>query len=442
MTRRGPLPASGQVPQQVMAPPAEGPADLVVVGLGHVGLPLARSASAAGLRVLGLDVSARVASGLGAGRSHVGGVSDADVTAMLAQDFRASTDPEIVRGARTVVLCVPTGLVADGSPDLAQVEAATSEVAGRIGPGTLVVLESTSYPGTTEEFVRPLLEKGSGLVAGQDFALAYSPQRIDPGNRKWGVENTPKIVSGYTTDCARRAVAFYSPFVKDIVLAKGTREAEMAKLLENTYRYVNIALVDEVALYCRQSGIDVWDVLHCAGTKPFGFGRFVPGPGVGGHCIPVDPRYLAAEAQRQGFSFRLLDAARQVVDAMPGHVARRALGLLDEHGVRPDGARVLLLGVTYKPDVADIRETPARGVATVLADSGALVTYHDPYVDRFHVGGTALPRATDLDEALESADLVILLQPHACYDLGALGRLGRPLLDTRGAVTGRFVTPL
>lgn len=258
-----------------------------------------------------------------------------------------------------------------------------------------------------------------------------------------GVENTPKIVSGYTTDCARRAVAFYSPFIRDVVLAKGTREAEMAKLLENTYRYVNIALVDEVALYCRLSGIDVWDVLHCAGTKPFGFGRFAPGPGVGGHCIPVDPRYLATEAERQGYSFRLLDAARQVLDSMPGHVAQRALGVLDDHGIEPEGARVLLLGVTYKPDVADIRETPARAVAAVLAESGVQVSYHDPYVEHFRVGGVTLPRATDLDEALEEADLVVLLQLHTCYDLGALGRRGRPLLDTRGTVvTGRFVTPL
>ncbi|MBV7671068.1 nucleotide sugar dehydrogenase [Streptomyces halstedii] len=436
-------PTSAHVPRQVSAPSESRTADLVVVGLGHVGLPLARSACAAGLRVRGLDVSDRVASGLGAGRSHVGGVTDAEVTSMLAQDFRAGTDPEVVRDARTVVICVPTGLIADGGPDLAQVEAAAGEVARRLTPGTLVVLESTSYPGTTEQVVKPLLEKGSGLVAGQDFFLAYSPQRIDPGNREWGVENTPKIVSGYTTDCARRAVAFYSPFIRDVVLAKGTREAEMAKLLENTYRYVNIALVDEVALYCRLSGIDVWDVLHCAGTKPFGFGRFAPGPGVGGHCIPVDPRYLATEAERQGYSFRLLDAARQVLDSMPGHVAQRALGVLDDHGIEPEGARVLLLGVTYKPDVADIRETPARAVAAVLAESGVQVSYHDPYVEHFRVGGVTLPRATDLDEALEEADLVVLLQLHTCYDLGALGRRGRPLLDTRGTVvTGRFVTPL
>jgi nucleotide sugar dehydrogenase len=415
---------------------------LVVVGLGHVGLPLARAACTAGIRAVGLDVSSRVVSGLGSGLSHVGGVTDAEVAGMLERGFRATADPAVLHGARTVVICVPTGLTSDGGPDLSAIEKATSEVARTLAPGTLVVLESTSHPGTTEGIVKPLLEKGSALVAGHDFPLAYSPQRIDPGNLEWGVENTPKIVGGYTPECARRAVAFYSGFVRDLVLAKGVREAEMAKLLENTYRYVNIALIDEVALYCRRAGIDVWDVLHCAGTKPFGFGRFTPGPGVGGHCIPVDPRYLAVEAERQGFSFRMLAAAREVLDAMPGHVAGRALELLDAHGVKAEGARVLLLGVTYKPDVADTRETPARAVAARLLEAGVQVSYHDPYVEHFRVPGGSLPRAPELEEALDAADLVVLLQPHSCYDSLTLASCGRPVLDTRGTVAGRLVTLL
>lgn len=434
---------SARLPRQ---PPLSGPGDrhaeLVVVGLGHVGLPLARAACAAGIRVVGLDVSARVVSGLGSGRSHVGGVADDEVAGMLERGFRATVDPGVLSGARTVVICVPTGLTSDGGPDLSAIEEATAEVGRGLAPGTLVVLESTSHPGTTEGVVKPLLERGSGLVAGQDFHLAYSPQRIDPGNLEWGVENTPKIVGGYTPECARRAVAFYSCFIRDLVLAKGVREAEMAKLLENTYRYVNIALIDEVALYCRRAGIDVWDVLHCAGTKPFGFGRFTPGPGVGGHCIPVDPRYLAVEAERQGFSFRLLAAAREVLDAMPGHVAGRVLELLDTHGIKAEAARVLLLGVTYKPDVADTRETPARDIAVRLLEAGVQVGYHDPYVEHFHAGDAPLPRSSDLEEALGTADLVVLLQAHSCYDPQALSRCGRPVFDTRGALAGRLVTPL
>ncbi|WP_335939195.1 nucleotide sugar dehydrogenase [Streptomyces sp. PTD5-9] len=439
----GPVGAAARLPRQTPSPGADDrPAELVVVGLGHVGLPLARAACAAGVRTVGMDVAAPVVSGLEAGRSHVGGVSDEEVAGMLERGFRATADPAVLRGARTVVICVPTGLTPDGGPDLSAIEAATAEVARALAPGTLVVLESTSHPGTTDGIVKPLLEKGSGLVAGRDFPLAYSPQRIDPGNREWGVENTPKIIGGHTPECARRAVSFYSAFVRHLVLAKGVREAEMAKLLENTYRYVNIALIDEVALYCHRAGIDVWDVLHCAGTKPFGFGRFTPGPGVGGHCIPVDPRYLAVEAERQGFSFRLLDAARDVLDAMPGHVAGRALELLDAHGVKAEGARVLLLGVTYKPDVADTRETPARAVAARLLEAGAQVSYHDPYVADFPVHGDSLPRATDLEAALDTADLVVLLQPHSCYAPHTLGRCGRPVLDTRGTLVGRHITPL
>ncbi|MEU9763613.1 nucleotide sugar dehydrogenase [Streptomyces sp. NPDC001834] len=435
--------SSVRLPRQTPSSgPGGRPAELVVVGLGHVGLPLARAACSAGIRAVGLDVSSRVVSGLGSGRSHVGGVADDEVAGMLEHGFRATADPGVLRGARTVVICVPTGLTSDGGPDLSAIEKATTEVGRALAPGTLVVLESTSHPGTTEGVVKPLLETGSGLVAGRDFHLAYSPQRIDPGNLEWGVENTPKIVGGYTPECARRAVAFYSRFIRDLVLAKGIREAEMAKLLENTYRYVNIALIDEVALYCRRAGIDVWDVLHCAGTKPFGFGRFTPGPGVGGHCIPVDPRYLAVEAERQGYSFRLLAAAREVLDAMPGHVAGRVLELLDSHGVKAEGARVLLLGVTYKPDVADTRETPARAIASRLLEVGIQVGYHDPYVEHFHVGDAPLPRSTDLEEALGTADLVVLLQPHSCYDPQALSRCGRPVFDTRGALAGRLVTPL
>ncbi|GAA2495677.1 nucleotide sugar dehydrogenase [Actinocorallia cavernae] len=416
--------------------------ELVVMGLGHVGLPLSRAAVSAGLATAGYDVSRPVVHGLTDGRSHVGGVDDADVAAMLRAGFHATDDPAVLDGAQIVVICVPTGLTDKGLPDLSAVEDAAAVVAAHLHPGMLVVLESTSYPGTTEDVVRPLLERGSGLRAGEDFHLAYSPQRIDPGNPTWDVRNTPKIVSGRTALCAKHAVAFYSRFVDQLVVARGTREAEMAKLLENTYRYVNIALVDEVALFCHETGIDIWDVLHCAASKPFGFAPFSPGPGVGGHCIPVDPRYLAARAESQGFAFRTLAAAQDVLSRMPDHVVERALAILTKTTGRPEGARALLLGVTYKPDVADIRETPARQVAAGLLAAGVEVSYHDPYVPEFTVGGTPLPRTEKLRDALDRTDVAILLQDHACYARETLGQARCALLDTRGKAVGSRVTLL
>ncbi|MEU5362353.1 nucleotide sugar dehydrogenase [Streptomyces sp. NPDC005925] len=416
--------------------------DLVVMGLGHVGLPLARAALSAGLSTAGYDVSAPVVDGLAQGLSHVGGVSHAQVADMLDAGFHATADPAVLDGAQTVVICVPTGLTPEGLPDLSAVENAASVVARRLRSGMLVVLESTSYPGTTEDVVKPLLERGSGLRAGEDFHLAYSPQRIDPGNRTRDVGNTPKVVSGCTALCAKYATAFYGRFVDHLVVARGTREAEMAKLLENTYRYVNIALVDEIALFCHQTGIDVWDVLHCAATKPFGYAPFSPGPGVGGHCIPVDPRYLAARAESQGFSFRMLAAAHQVLTGMPRHVVDRTLSLLGDTRGRVEGARALLLGVTYKADVADLRETPARPVAAGLLAAGVEVSYHDPYADHFTVDDRPLPRVTELRDGLEQADVAILLQDHACYERHALGRARCAVLDTRGKVVGSSVTLL
>ncbi|WP_030261562.1 nucleotide sugar dehydrogenase [Streptomyces violens] len=417
-------------------------ADLVVIGLGHVGLPLAQAACAAGLTTIGYDVSTAVVTGLNEGRSHVGGVPDAEVADMLATGFRATDDASVTGRADTVVICVPTGLGAGGAPDLGAVRAASRAVARGLRPGMLVVLESTSYPGTTEDVVRPLLEEGSGLRAGTDFHLAYSPERIDPGNRQFGIGNTPKVVSGCTPLCAKHAVAFYGRFVETLVVSRGTREAEMAKLLENTYRYVNIALVDEVALFCDRTGIDVWDVLHCAATKPFGFAPFQPGAGVGGHCIPVDPRYLAAKADAEGFHFRMLSAAHEVVSRMPEHVVGRAVGLLGDMGKAPGEASVVLLGVAYKPDVADARESPAAPVASGLRAQGIAVRYHDPYVGEFAADGAFLERVESLPDALAGADLAILLQHHACYDLTTLTRADCALLDTRGRASGARVTLL
>ncbi|NEA23850.1 nucleotide sugar dehydrogenase [Actinomadura bangladeshensis] len=405
--------------------------DLVVIGLGYVGLPLVREACRAGLRAGGLDRSARVIDGLKAGLSHIGDVSSGHVRHMLATGFTPSLDEDVLDGARTIAICVPTPLSPGGGPDLTAVRNAAETVARHLEPGALVVLESTTYPGTTDELVRPILET-SGLIAGADFHLAFSPERVDPGNPVYGVRNTPKIVGGLTPACASAASAFYGKFVDRVVEAKGTREAEMAKLLENTYRHVNIALVNEMAVFCNELGIDLWDAIDCAATKPFGFQAFRPGPGVGGHCIPIDPNYLSYKVRSLGYPFRFVELAQEINDRMPRYVAERAQQLLNREGRALKGAKVLLLGVTYKADIADQRESPARPVAQRLAHLGADLTYHDPFVTDWQVDGAGVPPVHDLPTALETADLAIVLTDHAAYDPETLTRHARLLFDTRG----------
>ncbi|MFD4510112.1 nucleotide sugar dehydrogenase [Streptomyces sp. NPDC058457] len=407
--------------------------ELAVIGLGYVGLPLAREASLVGLRVAGLDLDPRVVEGLNAGHSHVDDVSDEDVARMRAAGFTAYTDDKCLARAQTVVICVPTPLSEDGGPDLGAVTSAVRTVAGRLRPGRLVVLESTTYPGTTEEIVKPLLEE-SGLRAGEDFALAFSPERIDPGNTTHGLRETPKVVGGCTPACAAKAAAFYGKLVDTVVQAKGTREAEMAKLLENTYRHVNIALVNELAILCRELKVDVWDAIRCAGTKPFGFQPFRPSAGVGGHCIPIDPNYLSYKVRSIGYEFRFVELAREINAHMPEYVVRRAQDLLNHEGRALHGSRVLLLGVTYKPDVADQREAPAVPVARLLREREAEIAFHDPFVPAWFVDGEGVPRVTDVMAAVRSHDLTILLQDHSVYDLPALGDEARLLFDTRGRI--------
>jgi UDP-N-acetyl-D-glucosamine dehydrogenase len=406
--------------------------DLVVIGLGYVGLPLAQEACRSGLSVVGLDLSRPVVAGLNQGRSHVDDLSDADVAAMLAAGFRATDDPAAIAGADAVVICVPTPLSEDGGPDLGAVLSATDTVAVHLQAGTLVVLESTTYPGTTDELLRPRLEAG-GLTVGRDVFLAFSPERIDPGNPHYGFRNTPKVVGGVTPACTERAIAFYSRLIDQVVPARGTREAEMAKLLENTYRHVNIALVNEMLRFCHELDIDLWDVIRCASSKPFGFQPFYPGPGVGGHCIPIDPNYLSYRVQAQlGYPFRFVELAQEVNAGMPAYVARRVQDLLNDQGRALNGACVLLLGVTYKADISDQRESPAVPVAEKLRERGGVVSYHDPQVPVWQLRGEELKRVPDLDEALRSADLVVLLQQHSDYDLAAIARLAPLVLDTRG----------
>ena len=415
--------------------------EVLVIGLGYVGLPLAREAAQAGLRVVGYDTSAEIVKGLTAGRSHIDDLTDAEIAVMRAQGFRATTDVAAAGQPDVIVICVPTPLsVADG-PDLSAVRAAAVTAGGLLRPGTLVSLESTTYPGTTDEVVRPLLEKASGLSAGVDFSLAFSPERIDPGNPEFGLRNTPKIVGGVTATCAEAAAWFYGQICDRVVRAKSAREAEMAKLLENTYRHVNIALVNEMAIFCRELDVDLWDAIRCAATKPFGFQPFYPGPGVGGHCIPIDPNYLSYKVRTLGYPFRFVELAQEINGRMPGYVTDRAAELLNRHSLPVNGARVLLLGVTYKKDIGDQRESPARPLARKLRGRGAIVSYHDPHVPHWVVDGKPVPRQDDLESALAAADLVILLQPHACYDPAQLTRAARLMLDTRGFIPPPLAAP-
>jgi UDP-N-acetyl-D-glucosamine dehydrogenase len=408
--------------------------DVLVIGLGYVGLPLAIAAARSGFRVTGLDLNAEKVAGLMAGRSHVDDLTGDDVAEMLSHGFRATTDEADAGPQDVIVICVPTPLSEADGPDLSAVRAATATAGRLLKAGTLVSLESTTYPGTTEEVVRPLLEKSSGLTAGLDFSLAFSPERIDPGNPVYGFANTPKIVGGLTPSCTDAAEAFYGQICEQVVRAKSAREAEMAKLLENTYRHVNIALVNEMAIFSRELDVDLWDAIRCAATKPFGFQPFYPGPGVGGHCIPIDPNYLSYKVRTLGYPFRFVELAQEINSRMPGYVTDRAAELLNRHAKAVNGAKVLLLGVTYKRDIADQRESPARPLARKLLARGARLSYHDPYVPSWLIDGQSVPRADDLDAALADADLVILLQAHQAYHPAQLTRAARLLLDTRGVI--------
>jgi UDP-N-acetyl-D-glucosamine dehydrogenase len=410
--------------------------DVVILGLGYVGLPLAQEAARAGMSVLGFDINSDVVDALNAGRSHVDDLSDDDVAEMLRSGFRATSDEAEIRTADTAVICVPTPLSSDGGPDLYAVKAAVRSVERNLHPGMLVVLESTTYPGTTDEIVRPILEE-SGLVAGTDFCLAFSPERIDPGNKEFGTQNTPKVVGGHTPDCTVRAAEFYGRFVETVVRTKGTREAETAKLLENTYRHINIALVNEMAKFCHQLGIDLWDVIRAAETKPFGFQAFYPGPGVGGHCIPIDPNYLSHNVRAKlGYPFRFVELAQEINATMPAYVARRAQNILNDAGKATNGATILLLGVTYKANIADQRESPATPLARRLNGLGAKVSYHDPHVKLWDVPGVDVLRTDDLEAAVAEADLVILVQNHREYDADRLASLAKRFFDTRGVTSG------
>ena len=413
---------------------ATGHVRLAVIGQGYVGLSLAAAAAAEGLVVSGIDIDPSRVRSLSAGDNVVPGVDDG-VFAMAVESGRLSfsSDFDAVADADVVVICVPTPIT-DHRPDLGAVEGATRRVAERLRPGQLVILESTTYPGTTDQVVRPILEAG-GLRSGVDFLLAFSPERIDPGNVKYGLRNTPRVVGGLETRATSAAAAFYRLLVDDVTELSSARSAELAKLLENTFRMVNIALVNELARQCHDQGIDVWEVIGAASTKPFGFMPFYPGPGVGGHCIPLDPTYLAWQSYRDtGRRFRLVELAQDINAEMPDYVCRRIVDSLGERGIALRDARVLALGVTYKPNVGDLRESAAVETLAQLARRGVEVSYHDPFVARLDTDGLALRRTRLSGKALRAADAVVVLTPHDVYDLEWVRRQARLVFDARNAL--------
>lgn len=410
------------------------PADLAVIGLGHLGLPLAQAAVAAGIDTVGYDTDPLPVARLAAGHPPVeGSLSASDIRRMLSGGFRPTTNPAELGRVRTAVICAPSPLGADRTPDLTAIGDAARALAARLRPNTTVLLESPAAPGTTEGFLRSVLEEGSGLRAGRDFHLAYSPGRLDPGNRTHGYANTPKVIGGLTPACTESAAAFYGRLTDKVVRARGPREAETVKLLETNFRHVNIALVNEMAVLCHDLGVDLWDVIRCAETKPFGFQAFRPGPGVGGHGVPMDPSYLPHAGRTPGHPLRMVGLAQEINTRMPQYVIQRCATLLNEHGKSARGARVLLLGVTYKPDLADQESSPATEIACRLTDLGAAISYHDPYVPDWRVRDVPVPRADSLYEAAANADLTVLLQHHRTYDLQGLAVKAQLLLDTRGA---------
>jgi UDP-N-acetyl-D-glucosamine dehydrogenase len=404
-----------------------------VVGQGYVGLSLTCAVAEAGFGVVGIEVDEGRVDDLSAGVMSVPGVPEEAFRAGMATGRIAfTTSPEPLAQCEVILICVPTP-VRDHNPDLSFVESACRAVAVHLSPGTLVVLESTTYPGTTEELVAPLLER-SGLMAGRDFLLAYSPERIDPGNLEFHLRNTPKIVGSSTPEGAGVTVLFYEQLVDKVVVVSSCRAAELAKLLENTFRHVNVALVNEMAILCHEVGIDVWEVIDAASTKPFGFMPFTPGPGVGGHCIPLDPAYLAWQVRRDaGHQFRVLEQAQDINAQMPRYVAARIGEALNELGKPVRGTSILVLGVSYKADVGDVRESPALMVMEHLYRKGAKVSFHDPYVPAARVNGDELHRTDLSHRAVANADCVALLTAHRAYDLEWIAQHAQLVFDARNA---------
>jgi len=412
-----------------------GTARVGTIGLGYVGLPLSVEFAAAGLPVMGFDLAAEKVASLQRGESYVGDVASARVAPLVASGkLQASTDFSQLAACDAVIICVPTPLGKTKDPDLSMVVDATEAIAARIRPGQLVVLESTTYPGTTEELILPRLRDG-GLKVGEDFFLAFSPERVDPGNQRFNTRNTPKIIGGVTPGCARVAQALYRRAVDRVIPVSSPRAAEMVKLLENTFRSVNIGLVNEVALMCDRLGVDVWEVIDAAASKPFGFMPFYPGPGLGGHCIPIDPFYLSWKLRTLNYRARFIELAGEVNSEMPEYVCERVANALNDRERSVKGSRVLVLGVAYKRDVEDVRESPALDILKLLESRGARVGYHDPFVPSLSLDGQTL-RSEDLVSGVKAADIVVVVTDHSTFDYGEIVSNARLVLDTRNATRG------
>ena len=409
-----------------------------VIGLGYVGLPLAVELARAGFNVVGIDRDTRKVDAINRGESYIQDVPTSEVGHFhTLQRLSASADASVIASLDTINICVPTPLRKTKDPDLSYVVSAVEVVAQHLHPGMLIVLESTTYPGTTEEVVQPILEK-RGLKAGVDFFLAFSPERVDPGNEKWNTKNVPKVVGGLTPACTTLAKALYGASVDTVIEVSSPKVAELVKLLENTFRAVNIGLVNELALMCDRLGISVWEVVDAAATKPFGFMPFYPGPGLGGHCIPIDPFYLSWKVKEVGFEARFIELAGQVNGAMPHYVADKVTEALNSQSKAVRGSTVLVLGVSYKRDIDDMRESPALDLMGLLHTRGARVEYHDPYVAELEArewrGDRDLRSTPFAPETLAAADCVVIVTDHRVFDYGAITRHARLIVDSRNAI--------
>ena len=410
------------------------PEEIVIVGQGYVGLPLALEASRAYPSVHGLEISESTVQTLQDGKSHIREIASNDVSRALGRGYKPTTNTKVLETADVIVICVPTPLSLGQEPDLSILQG-VAKLLEKTSPGVLVILESTSYPGTTEDFLLPPLQSGRRIID-RDFFLAFSPERIDPGNQRFGISNTPRLVGGVSELSGRHAVTFYSRFVSEVVQLSGAKEAEMAKLIENTYRHVNIALVNELLKISRGLGVNFWEAQKGASTKPFGFQAFWPSSGVGGHCIPIDPQYLTALSKKKlDYTPRFIELANMLNESMPAYTIQRVTEEVELLGIEVEKATILVLGVTFKPDVADTRETPAVPVIRGLRTAGFEVIFHDPYVNHLLLQGSDYISAVDDPYlAAKTADLTLILQAHNKYDFGLLTANSRSLLDASGAI--------
>jgi len=404
--------------------------DLGVVGLGYVGLPLAVEAANCGLKVLGYDINPERVQLISDGNSPIEDISNEELS-KSQQNFHATTESKELSNCKNIVISVPTPLT-DYQPDLSYVINAAKTVGENLVKNQVVILESTTYPGTTIEVLIPNLENISGMKAGDDFFVGYSPERIDPGNEVWKFKNTPKVISGINDISTQKIQSFYESIIDKTVLVKGTKEAEMVKLLENTYRHVNIALINELAMLCKMLDIDIWEVVNAAKTKPFGFESFKPGPGVGGHCIPVDPEYLSFKTRQIGKPVRFVELAQEINNSMPLYVVNQVSEILNKNKMILNNSKILLMGVAYKKDISDMRESPAIDIAELLLDKDVEVSYYDPYVEEFQVSVNKVNREVDTN-SFEEYDMLLVLTAHSNFAQLDFNNLKTIIFDTTGS---------